>query len=820
MSDTTTTFKLQYAPTAAGVHTATVAIENNDSDENPYTFVVSGRELSSCPPGSYINKTTGDGLGSDNVYGVYAEGSTVYAATRGGLSISTDGGSSFSNKTTSDGLGANNVRKVYAEGSTVYAATSSGLSISTNDGSSFSNKTISNGMGSNSVNGVYAEGSTIYVATDGGLSISTDGGNSFSNKTTSDGLGANYVNGVYADGSTVYAATYGGGLSISTDGGSSFITKTTTHGLGDNYVNGVYAEGSTVYAATDGGLSISTNGGSSFTTKTTSDGLGDNFVLGGVYVEGSTVYAATDGGLSISTDGGNSFSNKTTSDGLGSKQIYGVQAEGSTLYVATLGGLSLGKCISPHEIDVQGNGASIANGDTTPSLADHTDFGAVAVNSSLTRTFTVSNSGGEDLTLTGSPLVTVTNTSGFFSLTQPPASPVTADSTTTFKIKYAPTAAGVHTATVAIENNDSDENPYTFVVSGQEPTACQLYPPASFTNRTTADGLDDDAISGVYAKGSTVYAATYNGGLSISTDGGSSFSNKTTADGLGSNNVNGVYVEGSTIYVATDGGLSISTNGGSSFSTKTTSDGLGSNFVYGVYAEGSTIYAATNGGLSISTNGGSSFSTKTTADGLGDNYVNGVYVEGSTVYAATFGGLSLGTCTSDSLQYFPMLMKGFEPLPDLIITDLQATSTAVTVTIVNTGTASVVDAFWIDVYFDLDAPPTVNQPWPTTDASHGVVWGLFGSDLPILPGESRTLILADATQFFGGEQVTSDPPYPVGVDVYGYVDSVKVGFSFAAVTESDESNNVFGPVTSGTGGATSLSKPPEGSQSGEVMPQR
>ncbi|MCB0214367.1 MAG: hypothetical protein KDJ52_33820, partial [Anaerolineae bacterium] len=204
----------------------------------------------------------------------------------------------------------------------------------------------------------------------------------------------------------------------------------------------------------------------------------------------------------------------------------------------------------------------------------------------------------------------------------------------------------------------------------------------------------------------------------------------------------------------------------------------------------------------------------------GDNIVYGVYAEGSTVYAATLGGLSLGECASASLQYFPTMMKDFEPLPDLIITDLKASDTEVTVTIVNTGTASVVDAFWIDVYFDLDAPPTVNQPWPTTDASHGVVWGLSGSDLPILPGESRTLTLAEATQFFDGEQVTSDPPYPVGVDVYGYVDSVKAGSSFAAVKESSEGNNVYGPVTSGTGGAGSLPKKSGQSQPGRLMPER
>jgi hypothetical protein len=48
--------------------------------------------------------------------------------------------------------------------------------------------------------------------------------------------------------------------------------------------------------------------------------------------------------------------------------------------------------------------------------------------------------------------------------------------------------------------------------------------------------------------------------LSISTDGGATFTNKTTTDGLGDNRVYGVYVDGSNVYAGTDGGLSISTD--------------------------------------------------------------------------------------------------------------------------------------------------------------------------------------------------------------------------------------------------------------------
>ena len=80
---------------------------------------------------SFTNRTTADGLGNNSVRGVYVVGSTVYAATLGGLGVSTDGGATFTNRTTSDGLGSDTTRNAYAVGSTVYAATSGGWSTGT-----------------------------------------------------------------------------------------------------------------------------------------------------------------------------------------------------------------------------------------------------------------------------------------------------------------------------------------------------------------------------------------------------------------------------------------------------------------------------------------------------------------------------------------------------------------------------------------------------------------------------------------------------------------------------------------------------------------
>ena len=80
----------------------------------------------------------------------------------------------------------------------------------------------------------------------------------------------------------------------------------------------------------------------------------------------------------------------------------------------------------------------------------------------------------------------------------------------------------------------------------------------TFTNSTTANGLGDNYVRGVYESGGTIYAATDGGGLSTSTNGGVSWTNYTTANGLGNNFVTGVYESGGTIYAATyGGGLSI-----------------------------------------------------------------------------------------------------------------------------------------------------------------------------------------------------------------------------------------------------------------------
>ncbi|MFN8347614.1 MAG: BspA family leucine-rich repeat surface protein, partial [Spirosomataceae bacterium] len=135
----------------------------------------------------------------------------------------------------------------------------------------------------------------------------------------------------------------------------------------------------------------------------------------------------------------------------------------------TITGDALSSSCAP-EINLKGNGNSIANGDNTPTGSDFTDMGAVAVSgATLTRTFTIENTGQGILNLTGTPdkvTVSGTHASDFTVTVQPSAASIASNGSLDFVITFDPSAAGLRTATVSIANDDSDENPYTFVIQG------------------------------------------------------------------------------------------------------------------------------------------------------------------------------------------------------------------------------------------------------------------------------------------------------------------------------------------------------------------
>lgn len=92
--------------------------------------------------------------------------------------------------------------------------------------------------------------------------------------------------------------------------------------------------------------------------------------------------------------------------------------------------------------------------------------GTQSEGSPVTLTFTVKNSGTADLTIataTSSSLANVTVNS----ISAPSNTTVTAgDGTETFTVQYTPTASGAFSFDLSFTNDDSDENPFNFTVSG------------------------------------------------------------------------------------------------------------------------------------------------------------------------------------------------------------------------------------------------------------------------------------------------------------------------------------------------------------------
>lgn len=155
-----------------------------------------------------------------------------------------------------------------------------------------------------------------------------------------------------------------------------------------------------------------------------------------------------------------------------------------------------GTAVSP-EMDVTRGAAAIGDGgtDTLSGL----DAGAPA-----TLNYTISNFGTAPLTLTlPAALGSMVNCS--VSVTVSPSSPVAASGSTSTTLTITPTAAGAFSCTYSIANNDLDENPYNWTISG---TAVS---PEMEVNRGAASITDGgtDTVSGTVAATPTALIYTF-----------------------------------------------------------------------------------------------------------------------------------------------------------------------------------------------------------------------------------------------------------------------------------------------------------------------
>ena len=156
------------------------------------------------------------------------------------------------------------------------------------------------------------------------------------------------------------------------------------------------------------------------------------------------------------------------------------------------------KSIAP-EIDVLGNGVSIVDGDTTPSITDFTDFGVIPVGTAAMRTFTVINTGTAWLYI-GTPSIPIGFTRGADHL----VSSLAPGDSDTFSVYFTPSAGGKVAGEISIPNSDVNESPYNFTITAQGGVQISVHG-LSFSEGengavlVTTSEISTDVITGEYS---------------------------------------------------------------------------------------------------------------------------------------------------------------------------------------------------------------------------------------------------------------------------------------------------------------------------------
>ena len=420
-------FVVRFDPSATGSRTATISISNNDPDENPYTFNIQG--TGSATPEMHI---TGNGAS-------VLDGSTTPSSTNDTEfgNIDKNYGVSIHTFTISN-TGSGDLTLTGSPRVTVFGTHASDFTISQQPATA----TVTAQGGTQTFEITFDPPATgLRQAT-----VSITNNDADENPYTFNIQGTGTINpeiDIQATGTSIASGDLTPSINDSTDfgasvvGGGSHIITYTIYNTGPATLNltgawpliaisGVHAGDFSIYSAP---------------ASTVASGANTSFQVAFNPMASGTRSATL------------TISNNDLDEG-----VYSFAIQGS----GTLDGSI------DSEIDVQGNLISIASGDISPSATDGTYLGGVSVTSgSLVQTFMINNSGTDDLVLASTPLVTISGThASDFSITLQPSTPVAPAGSVPFNVTFNPSAGGTRTALISIENNDSNEDPYTYTVSG------------------------------------------------------------------------------------------------------------------------------------------------------------------------------------------------------------------------------------------------------------------------------------------------------------------------------------------------------------------
>ncbi|MCD6365514.1 MAG: choice-of-anchor D domain-containing protein [Planctomycetes bacterium] len=478
----TASFQIKFDPSAVGLRTVTVSIPNDDSDENPYDFVIQGIGLETPWPDPSTWEMAPHSTGMTTI---------EMEATTGN---DPNGVEYYFECQVGPGHDSGWQDSPMYEDTALALNTTYTYRVKTRDKSPAQNEGAYSAPASATTDLFFAQ-QVITTGVNGAVSVyATD----IDGDGDMDVLSASYYDDKIAwHENTDGAGSFGPQQVVTTDAnGASRVYAADLDGDGDMDVLSAPSDDDKIswYENTDGVGSfgpqqvITTDADAAYSVYAADlDGDGDVDVLSASLSDDKIAwYENTDGAGSfsaqqvITTDAHSAWSVYTADlDGDGDMDVLSASSYyygGKIAWYENTDGVG---SFSAQRVLTAPNGAKSVyaadldgDGDTTARLEDHTHFwNSGLVGESVTRTFTILNSGTEGLNLIWAPRVQISGAhAGDFSVVSLPAGSVAADGgTTTFQIEFDPSALGLRAATVSIANNDSDENPYDFVIQGIAP---------------------------------------------------------------------------------------------------------------------------------------------------------------------------------------------------------------------------------------------------------------------------------------------------------------------------------------------------------------
>ena len=405
-----TTFTVQFSPTAGGTRNATVSFSEDDTTTtSPFTFAISG-----VGPAPIISVKGGGNAITDGATTASASDDTAFGSTTLGSPIS----------------------ETYTIANSGNAALTLGqVSIGGTNSSDF---TVTSQPSASVAAGSSTTFTVQFSPTAGGTRNATVSFTENDTATTSPFTFA--INGV---GPSPIIAVTGAGQSVG-DG-------STTASAANDTSFGSTAVGSPISET----YTIANSGNAALTLGQVS--------IGGSNASDFTVTSQP--GTSVAAGSSTTFTVQFSPTAVGTRTATVSFSEDDSSATSPFTFAISGVTAAP-SIAVKGGGNAITDGSTTASTTNDTAFGSMTLGgTALSETYTITNSGTAALTL-GQVSITGTNASDF-TVTSQPSSSVAAGGSTTFTIKYSPAAVGTSNATVSFTENDTTTtSPFTFAISG------------------------------------------------------------------------------------------------------------------------------------------------------------------------------------------------------------------------------------------------------------------------------------------------------------------------------------------------------------------